>query len=86
MSTSTGVPIKTITFGQPAYDGDQLQMLGHITFEDESTLEHCCLFDEQVIASHTPAELQTIGIQLITEAALRHVQGGFDSLGTSVQG
>ena len=86
MSTSIGVPIKTITFGQPEYEGQHLQMLGQITFEDDSTLEHRCLFDEQVIASHTPAELQTIGIQLITEAALRHVQGGFDSLGTSVQG
>jgi hypothetical protein len=86
MSTSIGVPIKTITFGQPELEGQQLQMLGKITFEDDSTLEHRCLFDEQVIASHTPAELQTIGIQLITEAALRHVQGGFDSLGTSVQG
>lgn len=87
MTSPTGKSIQSITFDPPQYDDDhQLRMRGYITFTDDSSLDHSCLFDEQVIASRTTDEIRLIGIQLITEAALRHAQGGFDDLGVTIQG
>jgi hypothetical protein len=87
MTTSTSKSIQTITFDQPQYDDDhQLKMRGYITFTDASIMDHSCLFDDQIIASRSADEIRIIGIQLITEAALRYAQGGFDELGTAIQG
>jgi hypothetical protein len=87
MTISTGKAIQSIAFDPPQYDADhQLKMRGYITFTDASSMDHSCLFDDQIIASRSADEIRIIGIQLITEAALRYAQGGYDELGTAIQG